>query len=274
MSESRSFLARWSERKRAEARAERAQEQSEPHRTAEQAEPYLGAEHAEAHRGSGAEASTVPDSPAPGTTRGDPAAPVDLEALPSLEDITGETDIGAFLRRGVPGDLRNAALRRAWTSDPTISRFIEMADYDWDFNTPGGNQVFGPLSSAIDAARMAAEILNPPPRETPEPTGPGVTAEGPEGSRPALDAAPPTEPLPVAHVVFQSEGDDHLTPEVNAPIELSDIPASAAMPMSIDRESPEILEIEIALRNPSTPELESHRAQRRKRHGGALPDSK
>lgn len=250
MSDSRSFLARWSERKRAEARAERA---PEPPKAPESESP--------------------PDAEAPKdqATPEEPTAALDLDCLPSLEDITGDTDIGGFLRRGVPGDLRNAALRRAWTSDPTISRFIEMADYDWDFNAPGGNQVFGPLSSAVDAARMAAEILSPPPRAEPEPVERDTTTEGSVASRVDVDDANP-EPAPTDLPSF--EDDVGLTPEEKAPVELPVVLSDPALPMSIGQESSEILVSKVALRNPPAPELASSGAPRRRRHGGALPDSK
>lgn len=250
MTDSRSFLARWSERKRAEARAERAPEPP---------------------RDVATEALSAPDAPMPQGAPDDQGAPLDLDALPSIEDITGDTDIGAFLRRNVPGDLRNAALRRAWTSDPTISRFIEMADYDWDFNAPGGNQVFGPLSSAVDAARMAAEILNPPPRALPEPVDPVAPTQGLEGSSQDPEPPGPYDVPIVPNVVSTTEDDCPLTSEENAPGQLSD---DASSPVAFVRNSPELLELDVGRPSVSTSELESSHPQRRRRHGGALPDLK
>ncbi|MEJ1158061.1 DUF3306 domain-containing protein [Prosthecomicrobium sp. N25] len=104
----------------------------------------------------------VDAAPASGTPAAAPAGeeePFDLARLPSLDEITAETDVTDFLRREVPPDLRNAALRRAWAADPVIRDFVGLADYDWDFNAPGGNQVFGPLDPTTDVVRMAARIL-------------------------------------------------------------------------------------------------------------------
>jgi Protein of unknown function (DUF3306) len=70
---------------------------------------------------------------------------VDLSTLPSLESITGETDITAFLRKGIPQDLSRAALRRAWQSDPAIRDFVGLAENAWDFNDPNAMPGFGPL---------------------------------------------------------------------------------------------------------------------------------
>jgi hypothetical protein len=47
-----------------------------------------------------------------------PEAPFDPASLPSIESIVADTDIIAFLHAGVPAELTQAALRRAWTSDP------------------------------------------------------------------------------------------------------------------------------------------------------------
>ena len=70
---------------------------------------------------------------------------VDLSSLPSLESITGETDITAFLRKGIPQDLSRAALRRAWETDPAIRDFVGLAENAWDFNDPNAMPGFGPL---------------------------------------------------------------------------------------------------------------------------------
>src|SRR5215210_7312911 len=39
----------------------------------------------------------------------------EIAALPPLEELTAESDVTLFLRRGVPEPLRNAALRRMWS---------------------------------------------------------------------------------------------------------------------------------------------------------------
>src|SRR4051812_45871224 len=48
----------------------------------------------------------------------------DLSSLPSLDELTAETDITAFLRKGVPEHLRNAALRKSWALDPAIRNYV------------------------------------------------------------------------------------------------------------------------------------------------------
>src|SRR6185312_14579743 len=109
MSEDENFLSRWSRRKQEVAKEAKLEEKP-------------------AARAQGAEAPS--EAPAK------PADVPELTKLPSLDEITAETDISGFLRQGVPTDLTRAALRRAWTSDPTIRDFVGLQENDWVFNKP------------------------------------------------------------------------------------------------------------------------------------------
>jgi hypothetical protein len=145
MSDQESFLARWSRRKQAQD-AERDAKQG-----VETIKPS-----AEASRDAG-EARHAPANPA----SEEPA--FDIASLPSIDSITAESDIRPFLAPGVPRDLTRAALRRAWSADPQIRNFVGLADYDWDFNTPGAISGFGALemSEALrdELARMVGRSL-------------------------------------------------------------------------------------------------------------------
>src|SRR6202045_3013708 len=88
-----------------------------------------------------------------------PEAPFDPASLPSIESIVGDTDIIAFLRKGVPADLTQAALRKAWTSDPAIRDFIGIAENQWDFNDPNAIPGFGPLAESDNATAALAQAL-------------------------------------------------------------------------------------------------------------------
>ena len=63
-------------------------------------------------------------------------SPFDAATLPPVESIGNGSDIGPFLASGVPADLTRAALRRAWSTDPTIRDFVELSENSWDFNAP------------------------------------------------------------------------------------------------------------------------------------------
>jgi hypothetical protein len=83
--------------------------------------------------------------------------PFDIASLPSIDDITVDTDIRGFLRSQVPAELTRAALRQAWASDPAIRDFIGIAENQWDFNDPDAIPGFGALSEkdSVQALRQA-----------------------------------------------------------------------------------------------------------------------
>ncbi len=152
MSDPEHFMARWSRRKREAAE------------TAEVAKPVT-AEEAESDRslaGSAQEridaSSAGHESPAP--SEAVPAGPAfDITQLPSLDSITAETDIRAFLAPGVPAELTRAALRRVWTADPTIRDFVGLAENAWDFTAPGGAPGFGPLEMTDELRKAVADMV-------------------------------------------------------------------------------------------------------------------
>ena len=87
----------------------------------------------------------------------------ELAALPPVDSLTAESDIAAFLRKGVPQTLRNAALRRAWALDPEIRDYVgDARDYAYDWNVPGGVPGTGPLDAGTDVARMVEDVFGRP----------------------------------------------------------------------------------------------------------------
>jgi Protein of unknown function (DUF3306) len=78
-------------------------------------------------------------------------SPFTKASLPPIGSISAGSDIRPFLSTGVPADLTRAALRRAWSVDPTIRDFIGLSENSWDFDATGGVPGFGPL--AAEAAR-------------------------------------------------------------------------------------------------------------------------
>ena len=146
MSGDESFLARWSRRKRA-------------------AEPKMLDQPKPAAADHGAE----PVQP-------DETAPVDPATLPPIDSIDAGSDIRAFLAAGVPADLTRAALRRAWSADPTIRDFIGLSENSWDFTAPGGVPGFGGVTE--DEVRRLLERLTGKP-EAPVPAAETATANQP-----------------------------------------------------------------------------------------------
>jgi hypothetical protein len=82
----------------------------------------------------------------------------DISKLPPVESITAGTDIRAFLSKGVPAALTQAALRRAWSADPAIRDYIGLSEYSWDFNSPGIDG-FGPLDPTLNVQEMVADVF-------------------------------------------------------------------------------------------------------------------
>jgi hypothetical protein len=89
-------------------------------------------------------------------------APFDPASLPSIETITGDTDIRGFLQSRVPAALTHAALRQAWASDPAIRDFIGIAENQWDFNDPTAMPGFGPMLETDNLPTLLARALGDP----------------------------------------------------------------------------------------------------------------
>jgi Protein of unknown function (DUF3306) len=206
------FLKRWSRRKQEAKEADDALPAS-PTETA--AEP-------------------VPEAPA--------ADEIELLKLPPIDSIDAATDITAFLRKNIPGELSRAALRRAWAADPAIRDFVGLAENAWDFTDPTAMPGFGPLEHTPEQIASLVERIVGGVRDTAEKLASAVPDEAknpssePETARISRpeDAAP--EPTLTATSV--DEGQESVV--------------AAAQPESSDDDG----ETEPA---------------RRRSHGGALP---
>ncbi len=118
------FLARWSRRKAEARQAPPPGEQSESQKI-------------------------EPQAPEPDD------APVDPATLPSIDSLTAESDFTVFLRKGVPEELRRAALHKLWRTEPSVVNYVPLVEYNWDFNAPD----YGVLKATDDIAKLARTIL-------------------------------------------------------------------------------------------------------------------
>ena len=225
MSEPENFLSRWSRRK-LEGEPEpdpsaRARESGDPEPHHETAEPAaLDSRLRGNERGAGSGDSKELQSDAPKEKKQDEPE-FDLTQLPSLESITSETDIRLFLQKFVPAELTRAALRRAWSADPAIRDFVEMAENQYDFATGSDLPGFGPLdASGDDTRKMVANIFGDGPKalieqeatmspegETPAKTGSSETTEPSAEPTASQDiaAASQEQPPPEAGTVEPAE---------------------------------------------------------------------
>jgi len=139
MTRSESIMSRWSRMKQESARP------VEPDGSSSEPKPI----EAEPDHSNPATFAT-PATGSPASQAFDPAS------LPPLHSITVGTDIRSFLASSVPVELTNAALRRAWVTDPAIRDFIGIAENQWDFNDPGALPGFGPLTASNNVANLVA----------------------------------------------------------------------------------------------------------------------
>ncbi len=185
-----------------------------------------------------AASATIPAEPAPELLPEPPPALTEAEiaALPPIDSLGPDSDYAPFLRPGVPLALRRQALARAWRTDPVISTFRGLNDYDEDFNAPHFTQnllktvwEFGkgmpdpqpvkppPLQEDVQGTE-AAEAQGEAQGETPAPSAPA--APNPPENPPVYLAA---DPLPVA-------ADPPAQDQVSQPVPIQKIRRGGAAP--------------------------------------------
>jgi hypothetical protein len=117
-------LSRWSLRKLAARRGIAADDEAES--AAHEATPTPAitpdSEETVAFRGEGAGGDAVHAS--------DEAPP----NLPSIDELTADSDYTVFFGKNVPETLKNAALRKLWRSDPVFNQIDGLDNYAEDFN--------------------------------------------------------------------------------------------------------------------------------------------
>jgi hypothetical protein len=215
MSNPEDFLQRWSRRK---------------HDAADRRKPSAAAEATEEPAPAIPEAATQDAS--------DP--PLDLASLPPIETIGAGSDIRAFLAKGVPEDMKRAALRRAWASDPAIRDFIGLSENSWDFNASEAVPGFGPLDGD-SIQRLLGRVMGEP------------EADQAKGCR---NEAPDVRSQSAAVAAAQEESPD------------AGDSASAERDIEISQDD----RIAIGSQNElATRPKEKNSPPSRRRHGGALP---
>lgn len=237
MSGDGNFIARWSRLKQQaaeEKRNPRAGAATEDRRSAD------------VDAGQSAEAKGPPAHAPAGPAEGEP--PFDPATLPPVESIVAGTDIRAFLQKGVPAALTKAALRRAWTTDPAIRDFIEVAENQWDFTDPTAIPGFGPLQATDNVRQLVEQAVGNLP-----------------AAADAQDAvsASPGRPEPIASTKVPADAPPNEAPAGEPGMR----PHLAALQERPD--NPDTVGV-AALQHPD-PEPEAGNGPRRKGHGRAMP---
>jgi hypothetical protein len=224
MSDDNGFLARWSRRKRDNAPDTNQQ---------------LKAQN---------DGSTVTSEGAVSFSPDDANPSFDPTRLPPIDTIGAGSDIRAFLAAGVPADLKRAALRRVWLSDPKIRDFVGLSENSWDFNAPGTIAGFGPIKQE-DVGRLLAQLLG-------KPDVPPVTAHS-------------STELSQADKAEASGSESHHVDEIQPDLRSTDEPVSDQRLNSANTTDYAIPR----LKAPPASQLASSPSARgpRRAHGGALP---
>ncbi|MGB3540123.1 MAG: DUF3306 domain-containing protein [Mesorhizobium sp.] len=238
------ILARWSRRKLA-ARLDEAPAVPAEDRENEQVPDGIS---------DGGDAS----APEPDAPEGEAAEPDEAEvvaSLPRIEELTAESDITAFLKKGVPAALKQAALRRVWSIDPGIRDYVGPSEYAWDFNQPGSMTGFGPL----EAKEAVVGFLSKAVRAVDTTAKPAETAQAAEPPEQSADAPPDTAP---------AAGE----PEASPAQRRADEPAGADSPtFAAETKTSPPAEGEARSPLPDSGKSQPAAPSARPRHGGAMP---
>ena len=177
------FFSRWSRRKQGLEKGEAPQP--------DPVKPQAPSVHAGVN--GSAPASAKPPATALRKTDSHPvASPADGQQqppLPTLEDVqslTLNSDFQTFMRDGVPGEVRNAAMKKLFTN-PHFNVMDGLDIYIGDYNTPD------PLPAGMLEKMVGAELLNlfpKKPKNLPLPTSGVGTQENPDQSPDAVEGSP------------------------------------------------------------------------------------
>jgi len=127
-----------------------------------------------------------------------PEPAVSVEPLPTLEDaqaLTPASEFGAFMKQGVPAEVRNLAVKKLF-ADPHFNVMDGLDIYIGDYNTPD------PLPAGMLQKMTSAQFMNLVPPESHEPPesleaegalpheNPDLRAQGEETSQLVAQSAP------------------------------------------------------------------------------------
>ena len=118
--------------------------------------------------------------------------------LPRIEDLTAGSDFAAFLQKGVPEELKRLALRKAWSLDPAIRDFIEVAENQYDWNAPGGVPGFGEIAPGTDMKTLLAQAIGEMPKAEAEGAGKDEVPSAQNSANGVASVEPAPQPLPAA----------------------------------------------------------------------------
>lgn len=110
-----------------------------------------------------------PPLPAPLPEEAPPPADLPPPDLPPVEELSAGSDFTAFLKEGVPEELKRAALRKLWASDPLFSAAEALDLHMEDYSQPMVSEAVqtawkfgkGMVEEAVE--KLTEEARTPPP---------------------------------------------------------------------------------------------------------------
>lgn len=191
-----------------------------------------------------------------------PEEQFDLSSLPPIESITKDSDLTAFMQKGVPDAIKNNALRAMWSADPFIRDDTGPVDYAWDFNNPDSIPGFGELGHNTDIAQMLSEISdkNPTPHDQ---------ASSDKLGSPSKRADDVVEPA--RHSDAGAESDNPPPALMGAPEKAAELTSLrlSDRPKDLDREIP--AQEHSGVSHEIDSDMNTLPSRPKRRHGGAIP---
>lgn len=187
-----------------------------------------------------------------------------VAALPPVDEITDKTDLQAYMKRGVPEGLRNAAMRKMWLSNSLIRNHDDPAvDYAWDWNAPEGVPGAGEIVNRDNVSKMVDNLTNKKRPDTE--SADAVLADDGEPPDPDPDASAERTDAQQDGVLADADAVPDDPPPAPSPTRRS-VEITGEVTGASARQDDESREARAQARIQDDPVLPS------KRHGGALPD--
>ena len=138
-----------------------------------------------------------------------------LPTMADVENLTPSSEFQGFMRQGVPGEVRNAAMKKLFT-DPHFNVMDGLDIYIGDYNTPD------PLPAGMLEKMVGAQMLGLfTPKDPDIAEGSPLVAQSPQSHN---DPAPTVQPPPVLPVSELTEHDD-----TDLQLQPNDAPASPSL---------------------------------------------
>jgi hypothetical protein len=132
--------------------------------------------------------------------------PQPLPTMADVENLTPSSEFQGFMRQGVPGEVRNAAMKKLFT-DPHFNVMDGLDIYIGDYNTPD------PLPAGMLEKMVGAQLLGLfTPKDPDNAEGSPLVAQSPQSHNASAPTMQPPPVLPVSELTEHDHPDLQLQP--------------------------------------------------------------